>query len=565
MISASRSSAKTATGPEHVSVGSVSLLIGGDGLRGLCVGETEVVRGLSYPVRAADWSTLATVVLDEQFEQSAGRVSRVTRFQAIDGSFAGRFEVWIDADPPHATATATVEIAALRKLAVNRAGFALLHPLAGVTETALTVRHPDGRQSQIAFPKHISPGKTAKDIAGLAHLVGPVEVDIAFDGEVFEMEDQRNWSDASFKTYCRPLSAPKPFIMEPGVPLRQTVIIHMTARKAQAAAQPVPEAVTARMPEVALAHEPGLSDTRKLSAFPGLPVQARLTARATDADLAALADISDLTLELVAEDARALTVLAQRCHGAGLRPAYVVALPQPYLASHQPEGPWPYGAAPANFAAAMRRLFPDAAVGTGSLTNFTELNRCRPALDGTDFVTFGNTAIVHAADDMSVFQTLEALPHILESARNLAGPKPLRLGLLSIGMRSNPYGAAVVDNPAGALVPMARLDPRQATGFAAAYGVGVLAAAAIAGVQSLALAMPDGPLGAAGPAPLGRVIRAAARMAGSWVQVTNGDGWVRLSGEAGGLAANFGCAGTDIPGVGTVAAQSATVFGQVAT
>lgn len=50
------------------------------------------------------------------------------------------------------------------------------------------------------------------DIAGLAHQVRGVTVGIDFSGETFEMEDQRNWTDASFKTYCRPLARPAPTI-----------------------------------------------------------------------------------------------------------------------------------------------------------------------------------------------------------------------------------------------------------------------------------------------------------------------------------------------------------------
>ncbi len=42
------------------------------------------------------------------------------------------------------------------------------------------------------------------------------------EGEVFEMEDQRNWTDASFKTYCRPLALPIPYRLEPSTPVRQT-------------------------------------------------------------------------------------------------------------------------------------------------------------------------------------------------------------------------------------------------------------------------------------------------------------------------------------------------------
>ena len=35
-------------------------------------------------------------------------------------------------------------------------------------------------------------------------------------GDAFEMEDQRNWADASFKTYVRPLSKPRPYVIAKG-------------------------------------------------------------------------------------------------------------------------------------------------------------------------------------------------------------------------------------------------------------------------------------------------------------------------------------------------------------
>ena len=36
------------------------------------------------------------------------------------------------------------------------------------------------------------------------------------EGDAFEMEDQRNWADASFKTYVRPLSKPRPYVIAKG-------------------------------------------------------------------------------------------------------------------------------------------------------------------------------------------------------------------------------------------------------------------------------------------------------------------------------------------------------------
>ena len=34
---------------------------------------------------------------------------------------------------------------------------------------------------------------------------GGGEIVIRFEGDLFEMEDQRNWTDASYKTYSTPL------------------------------------------------------------------------------------------------------------------------------------------------------------------------------------------------------------------------------------------------------------------------------------------------------------------------------------------------------------------------
>ena len=81
---------------------------------------------------------------------------------------------------------------------------------------ALRVTDADGALQQTLFPAQISPGQPVQDIRGLTHSVGGVKVDLGFAGDIFEMEDQRNWTDASFKTYCRPLSLPRPYRIKAG-------------------------------------------------------------------------------------------------------------------------------------------------------------------------------------------------------------------------------------------------------------------------------------------------------------------------------------------------------------
>ena len=53
-------------------------------------------------------------------------------------------------------------------------------------------------------------------------------VETRFEGDVFEMEDHRNWSDASFKTYSRPIGLPYPYKLTPGEPVIQSVTVTVT-------------------------------------------------------------------------------------------------------------------------------------------------------------------------------------------------------------------------------------------------------------------------------------------------------------------------------------------------
>ncbi|MCU0853417.1 MAG: hypothetical protein MUF63_00540 [Rhodobacteraceae bacterium] len=515
----------------------LSAIVEGGALRRLTFAGREVVRVIDYPIRDADWGTLTTVTEGEEGSDAA--YSRV--FRTADGAMEGRFTARLEGDGASAALVAELLLTARRETVVNRAGFIVLHPLAGVAGEPVTVRHPDGREEAARFPARISPAQPVKDISGLVHRVGNVELAIAFEGEVFEMEDQRNWTDASYKTYCRPLALPRPYRLAAGEQVRQRIVVTVRRVDAAVAAGTGAGAGAARMPEVWLAHEATLG-----AAHPELATVAPqgVLVRA-DGPVGAVPAFP-LTLEVVTGADAAADLRAAKAAVPGA--SRVIALPRGYLRSHQPEGPWPAGAGPMDLVPIVREVFPGAEVGGGMLTNFTEFNRCPPDAERVDFCTFGTTAIVHAADDMSVVETLEAIPDVIASARALAGDRPLRLGLMAVGMRSNPYGAAVVANPEGRRLPMAMDDPRQRTAFAAAFAVGVAAACARGGVASFAPAMTGGPLGMAdadGVWAVWHAVAALAALAGAEVTVEGGpEGLVviRGAGRRGvvGVAANLG-------------------------
>ncbi len=484
--------------------GPLSVLVGAGGLQEVRFGSVEILRGLDFPVRDANWGTLPARTGAEEINETDGAFSIVREF-SVAPALTGIFRCEGTAD---GVLTADLTLTADAPVEVNRAGFVLLHPTA-CAGAALRIGHSDGTTEATRFPLNISPSQPASDIRQMHLSQQGVDVAITFAGETFEMEDQRNWTDASYKTYCRPLSLPWPYEIAAGSRITQTVTIavaragEVDAGAGRAALQLSPS--RHRVPEVALAMEQGW---HRFAAGAEPPkagstlLRLDLRTEAWRADLADLlaAVVGALDLELVLPDRNAALDSALRGFAAELKerrcaPRSVTGLPSAWLKSYQPDADWPEGPSPEGIVGLVRQIFPDSETGCGMLTNFTELNRHPAAARAGDFVTCSTTAIVHAAEDAAVMQTLEALPQVYRSLADIAPGVPCRLGLASIGMRTNPYGSDIVANPDRIRIPMAREDPRQSGLFAAAFMTGVMAATQGSVVERIALAAPSGPFG----------------------------------------------------------------------
>ncbi|MBL8905744.1 MAG: hypothetical protein JNM20_03605, partial [Rhizobiales bacterium] len=117
-----------------------------------------------------------------------------------------------------------------------------------------------------------------------------------------------------------------------------------------------------------------------------------------------------------------------------------------------------------------------------------------PPAELLDFVTHTTCPIVHAADDISVMETLEALPYVINSAKAITKGKPYHIGPTSIPARDNPYGAGVAANPGNGRVCLTDMDPRQRGLFGAAWTLGYVAALA-GSAASVAIGSVIGPQG----------------------------------------------------------------------
>src|SRR5262245_20431589 len=74
-----------------------------------------------------------------------------------------------------------------------------------------------------------------------------IKAEVRFDGDVFETEDHRNWTDASFKTYVRPLALPWPYVLAKGETFAQSITLTLGGKlpkaKAKGGAKPVVVAI----------------------------------------------------------------------------------------------------------------------------------------------------------------------------------------------------------------------------------------------------------------------------------------------------------------------------------
>ena len=135
-----------------------------------------------------------------------------------------------------ATAEGTLKFSApcgtpLTDFLTNRTGFVVLHPLVGVVGEPVEIVHTDGKTKKSRFPKFISPGQPVFEIRSLKHTVTPgVTATVLMEGNKFEMEDHRNWMDASYKTYVCSLLDPWPYTLKKGEAFTQSITVTIAGK-----------------------------------------------------------------------------------------------------------------------------------------------------------------------------------------------------------------------------------------------------------------------------------------------------------------------------------------------
>jgi hypothetical protein len=459
-------------------------------IRNVRLGEQEIVRAVYAAVRDHNWGTvpgdLRDLTLDARENQfdlrftsdhRQGDIQFVWRGH-ISGSAEGEIRFDFDGE-------------ALTAFKRNRIGFCVLHPME-VAGLACEVVHTDGAAEKTTFPLHISSHQPVYDIRALRHEVLPgLVAEVRMEGDTFEMEDQRNWTDASFKTYCTPLGLPFPAEVKAGDRVQQAVVIRLIGRAPSVAVEAPPLTLAASdgpavpVPPIGIGWKAGTAlSARERDQLAALrPAHLRVevypeTALETLAEAANAAHALDTLLEVALHLGEDVEAGLRRVAAAADAERPPVAR---WLVFRKGELSTRRETVQAARAALERFGAP---IGAGTDAFFTELNRERPTADLLDWVAYSLNPQVHAFDNASLVETLAAQAATVASARQFSGKARIAVTPVSLKMRWNPNAtSAEPPTPAGTLPR--QVDVRQMSLFGAAWTLGSLKSLILAGADSL--------------------------------------------------------------------------------
>lgn len=498
-----------------VHAGGLSAEFTAGGLRYLRVGDIEVVRRIFIAVRDRAWNTVPPVLSDVRVRQRRDdfRITFVSRHEADELCFAWQGLIRGTAD---GSCSVSMDGRAVTSFPYRRIGICVLHPpaeFAGRRFSASGGSEPlSGLLPDLVAPPGPSAGVDEPLIPAFARLIlsgRHVRAEFSFTGDLFEIEDQRNWTDASFKSYSRlPVVGAEPEQLAAGTRLRQAVAVSVASRGRPPRARPrqvtqvtVGGEIAAHLPEVGLAHAsdspPPAGDTARLLArmalahlrtdvhLPGDDWAGRLGAARRQAQ--ALGCPLEVAVYLGAGGPAGLSQLARALARAPVRRVLV----------YRPDAESTPGADVAAVREALAALSPGTPVGGGTDLHFAELNRSRPGVAVMDEVAFPITPQVHAADEESMVETAEGVRAVIRTARTFCAGRPLVVSPISLRPRFNP------DEPgeAGPAPPPGNADPRQMSLFAACWSLATMKALAEEGVHATTWFETTGPRGVIGGNP----------------------------------------------------------------
>ncbi|MGA0558907.1 hypothetical protein ACO2Q8_19780 [Larkinella sp. VNQ87] len=463
--------------PRTLRAGPLTMLYDRGFLRYIRLGDHEVLRMIYHAVRDHNWATATRTLEDEVIEQQDDSFRIRYRCECRNETIHLRWQCEIIGDPD-GTIHFSIDGESLAEFRRNRAGFCILHSIPECAGKPCTLTHPDGNQTIALFPEAISPHQPFFNIREMQWpTVNGGAAVLWFVGDVFETEDQRNWTDASYKTYCTPLSKPFPVTLKPGDRIQQSVELRLVDGGSG------PVAPRTNSNEIAISTE-----TTPIP-VPAIGIGSN-TNPLTESTVQLLkaADFHHLRVEINFQQPEWPDVLAKTVDDASrLGVTIELALVFNQLSSYELYTFLKEPIDPAlidsvlilsNFAKStpgtlldqvvspLRQAFPNARIGAGTNAFFVAVNRETPPTDAIDFLAYAISPQAHAVDNLTLVENATAQADTVRDARRWH--PDVRVSPVTLRPRFNPDSTGDDADSSAAQMPFST-DPRQMSLFGAAW------------------------------------------------------------------------------------------------
>jgi D-apionolactonase len=464
-------------------------------LRYFKVNQTEVLRMIYFAVRDANWGNFEPLFFDEKIVENENSFSIKYKVRCSQNESA--FFEWTVAINGLNTSEIHFEIAGetLQNFSTNRAGFCVLHPIEKIAGESVEITSYEGQKTSHVFPKFIAPHQPFFNIVGMNWAVEDSLFELHFSGDIFETEDQRNWGDASYKTYCTPLHLPFPKQMTVGEKVSQKVIfkakIDETTSKNQLESPSQTKAFQIGIGESSSNKTLSIAGVEKLKTLNLSHFSIEIALSESNwkdkllhqTQTAAHLEVA-LEVALILSDAfeEELQMFSEFVSNESLTIKHLTLISKGALVTRQ---------SVIDQIPSLKSVFTNTKIGVGTLYNFTEINRERFDAKEADFISFSFDPQQHANDDLSIFENTETVKYLVESAREIY-QKPIHISPILLKRRFNPYAT----DPSALKVPIEnQIDSRQKTIFLAQWTKSLIENLAISGVASVTLFQTHGDLG----------------------------------------------------------------------
>lgn len=475
--------------------GCLSMIYENGNLRYISAGNREIIRMIYPSFRTKGWLTINPEISNEEIDTQSDsfRIRYISHYKSGEINFSARVAIEGSASN---LLIFSMEGEAISSFEKNRIGFCVLHPIEENSGKNCIVEHSNGEKETAIFPNNISPHHPFTDIKSLKWEISGHTCTLVFSGDIFETEDQRNWTDASYKTYCTPLNLPFPVTLEKGDKISQTVELKIDGDfnkvktdNGQLEVNVIQDCKTSfPMTGIGQSSRPEPLSDKEIQILKNLRFdhyRADLYMFSAGwrrrADLALLeAARLEYALELaVFFDDDFMNQLSGFINWI----TSVNHLIKTIIILHKSLASTPDSLLN-NIGPLIRKALPGVKIATGTNANFRQLNKARPDYALADYISYSIQPQEHTGDNITLVENLQAQSYTVQTTNQFAKGKEIWVSPVNIQRRFN----ANIENyeqpfPGNTFLP--QIDSRLMSLFGACWTTGSIKYLSEAGIKGV--------------------------------------------------------------------------------